>query len=419
MRNRVLSAFASFALFAACSASGAEKAPLVFEAQEIDKSLTVGYAVRVVDLNADGKPDVLVCDANRVIWFSGGDWKMHTVIENAKAGVKADNVCIDTYDIDGDGRLDIALGADWVPANTKSAGSLQWLKQPADIDQPWSVHKIRESDPTLHRIYFAELTGDDRKELVVAPLKGAGSTDKAGAENGVQLSAYKIPADPVKGPWERVVLTEQFHIMHNLFPVQWGLSQPQQLLIASYEGVNLLVPDANSTFKTYPLGAGAPPRADGNRGSSEIRPGRLKDGRKILATVEPFHGNQAVVYVEPKPADANKPWPRTVLDDTLTGGHSVACADLDGDGNDEVVIGWRDVLAGKPPTGIRVFRTTGDGTEKEVAWSMQQIEKGDMAAEDLACADLNGDGKVDIVAVGRKTKNVKIYWNKTPTAAKP
>ena len=26
-------------------------------------------------------------------------------------------------------------------------------------------------------------------------------------------------------------------------------------------------------------------------------------------------------------------------------------------------------------------------------------------------ADLNGDGKPDIVAVGRATKNVKIYWN--------
>ena len=27
--------------------------------------------------------------------------------------------------------------------------------------------------------------------------------------------------------------------------------------------------------------------------------------------------------------------------------------------------------------------------------------------------DVNGDGRVDVVAVGRQTHNVKIYWNET------
>ena len=29
-------------------------------------------------------------------------------------------------------------------------------------------------------------------------------------------------------------------------------------------------------------------------------------------------------------------------------------------------------------------------------------------------ADLDGDGKLDIIASGRATKNVKIYFNETP-----
>jgi len=34
-----------------------------------------------------------------------------------------------------------------------------------------------------------------------------------------------------------------------------------------------------------------------------------------------------------------------------------------------------------------------------------------VAVEDLVAADLDGDGKIDIIAVGRATGNCRIYWN--------
>jgi len=39
------------------------------------------------------------------------------------------------------------------------------------------------------------------------------------------------------------------------------------------------------------------------------------------------------------------------------------------------------------------------------------VDDNTMACEDLCLADLNGDGKLDIVASGRGTKNVKVYFN--------
>jgi len=34
-----------------------------------------------------------------------------------------------------------------------------------------------------------------------------------------------------------------------------------------------------------------------------------------------------------------------------------------------------------------------------------------MACEDMQAADLDGDGDLDIIASGRATLNVLIYWN--------
>ena len=47
------------------------------------------------------------------------------------------------------------------------------------------------------------------------------------------------------------------------------------------------------------------------------------------------------------------------------------------------------------------------------------IDDNQMACEDLKIADLNGDGRPDLIASGRSTKNVIIYWNETVARAQP
>ena len=49
---------------------------LEFKTQEIDRSLTVGYATLLEDINEDGKKDIIVVDSHRVIWFENPTWKM-------------------------------------------------------------------------------------------------------------------------------------------------------------------------------------------------------------------------------------------------------------------------------------------------------------------------------------------------------
>ncbi len=126
-----------------------------------------------------------------------------------------------------------------------------------------------------------------------------------------------------------------------------------------------------------------------------------------------MHGNDLVIY---RTAPLSAPQPggiaRIRLTNKLSEGHALACGDLLGTGSDQIVVGWRGKV-GAPDSTIGValwMPEDADGTE----WEQTVIDPDGMACEDLTLADLNGDGRLDIVASGRATKNVKIYFNETP-----
>lgn len=379
-------------------ATGENAALPAFKMQEIEKGLDVGYAVTLVDVDGDGKRDIVVVDSERVIWFQNPDWKMRTII---KGGTKPHNVCIDAHDIDGDGKIDFALGAEWKPFNTKSGGTLQWLKRGKTLDEPWTIIPIDE-EPTVHRIRFADVDGDGKPELISVPLMGRGATAKNNWMDGspVRITAYKIPKDPEKDRWTPIVLDESLHVVHNFHPVK-GAGKGVNVLTASYEGVSL-ISSHEGKWSTRRIGLGNQENPKSNRGSSEIKQGTLKGGAKFIATIEPWHGDQVVVYTD---RGHEGLWTRQVIDDQLKWGHAVWCADLDGDGGDELIIGVRDDKDKDWRRGVRIYKNVGE------KWDRHIIENGGVAVEDLAAADLDGDGDIDIVAVGRQTHNARIYWN--------
>ena len=377
-----------------------------FEAQTLDPDVgKVCYAVTLADVDGDGKQDIVAVTENRVLWYQAPDWKPRVIIEDQ---TERDNVCIAPLDIDQDGKIDFALGAGWSGKNT---GELVWLSRGASLDEKWHVHLIGH-EPWTHRMRFAKFDRDSRPTLVVSPLNKTQG-------DGVRLLAFSIPKNPKSDPWPSQVMNASMNRMHNHWHLDWDGRGIDDTVTSSQEGVHLIGTNVfqdgvHKTFawSAHKLGNGATGDKPEAKGAGEIKVGKLKGGPRFIVTVEPMHGQACAVYVEPKAGEktADGLWPRHVIDATLNRGHALWTCDIDGDGSDEIVLGFSDPGPG-PIKGPGVFIYKADDATA-TKWTKHTIDDGGVATEDLICADLNGDGKLDIVAGGRATHNVKLYVQK-------
>jgi hypothetical protein len=369
-----------------------QEAPIpAFREQTIDANISIGYGLAIGDVDGDGRPDILLADKKQFVWYRNGDWKRFVMVENLTA---FDNVCIAARDIDGDGMVEVAVGAQWNPAETSDttqSGSVHYLIRPQDPTQLWNAIELRH-EPTIHRMKWVK--GSDGKYwLVVLPLHGRGNQGGNGA--GVKILAYAIPNN-VKGSWNTVQLDSSLHLTHNFDVLTAGNENQNGLYIASKEGIEFHGNEFSNAFdsKVKKIPSMVLP-------AGEVRIGKLSKDKQLIATIEPMHGTSLAIYI------LEKDTRRILLDSNLKEGHALAVADFLGIGADQVVAGWRQPNKdGK--VGIKLYYTTDKYGEK---WESQWIDDNGMACEDVQVADLNGDGKPDLVASGRATKNLKIYWN--------
>jgi len=377
----------------AATDSLADEYPATFRMLELDPAAgRVVYAVTAADVDGDGDIDAVALTNNRVVWYEQPSWKSHVILQDQ---TPPDNVCFAAHDIDGDRQIDFAIGAGW----TKT-GTLHWISRPASGEGLWNVHAIGE-ETSVHRIRWADVLGTGRPQLVVSPLN-------ASSGNGVRLLAFEIPKDPAVQRWPSTVLNAQLNRMHNHLHLDFDGTAPVDTITASREGLTLIQKHGDN-WNSRRLAPGKTGQSDANlNGAGEVRVGRLKNGRRWMAAVEPMHGDQLAVYPEPAPAagdDAGNSWPRTVIHEGFRRGHALWAADLNGDSVDELIFGHSDT---PEKFGVEVWWNTDGNGQK---WRQQVLDAGGIATEDLTVADLTGDGQPDILAGGRATGNVRLYVN--------
>ncbi|SHN29499.1 Repeat domain-containing protein [Cyclobacterium lianum] len=367
-----------------------------FAAETLDDQIEIGYGLGIGDVDGDGKPDILLADKKEFVWYRNGDWKRFVMVENLTDN---DNVCIAARDIDGDGKVEVAVGAQWNPGETSDpskSGSVHYLIRPEDPTQKWEPVQLHH-EPTVHRMRWIQ-ADEGKFHLVMLPLHGRGNS--GGEGDGVKVIGYEMQ-DKTGRDWKHWVIDQSMHITHNLEIVPSDKSS-ESLYIGGKEGV-----------KTFHFAGGKwSPHPDGawlvdDYGFGEIRVGKNAAGQHFLTGVEPFHGPTLSVYLPGDGRFSQDNLERKVLTSEMKQGHGLATADLLEQGEDQIVIGWREANdAGN--IGIKLFYR-----DENQSWKEHWVDRDDMACEDLKVADLNGDGKPDIIASGRSTHNLKIYWNKS------
>lgn len=298
----------------------------------------------VGDINGDGRPDVAVV-SNRdghLLWFANreqpaaGFWKRFVISTNCKGAYD-----VVLADFDGDGDLD--AGAASYVGNT-----VAWYENPGATgwDREWTRRVIDDTLTENRTLRLGDFNRDGKVDLLAASAGVSYTAAADGAEpaqHGASVVWFENSGRPADGGWTRHVIDNRSRAPIHGHPVDFDGDGDLDVVMAF-----------------------------------GMRPEHVPEAKHEVAWYENLG----------KPEEPSG-WRRHVVGPLPCAFETVA-VDLDGDGD-------RDLAATAWSKGDRVvwFENSGDPRSK---WTMHVLKEKWYAANQVIAADLDGDGRPDLIA---------------------
>ncbi|MBM4002791.1 MAG: VCBS repeat-containing protein [Planctomycetes bacterium] len=294
------------------------------------------------DINGDQLPDVAVVDNRngRLLWFAHpgraitARWTRHVISLN----------CPHAYDVvlcdfDGDGDLD-AASAGYV------SNTVAWYENLGDdgLEREWLRHVIDTTLVENRTIRLGDFNRDGRIDLLAASVgvsfSAAGETAKP-EEHGGGVVWFENPARPREQPWPRHVIDDRSRGAIHGHAVDFDRDGDLDVVMA-FGMRPEHVPEHRHEIVWYE-NLGPPADAAWHRHVIGALPCAFEtvatdldgDGDPDLAATAWSKGDRVVWFERPRHPD--QPWPLHPLRENFFAANQIVAADLDGDGRPDLI----------------------------------------------------------------------------------